>query len=136
MDIDEFKAINDGDSHSAGDQVLARAARALQAAFDDAALIGRMEGDEFVVLTSASSSDPEHGTSTLSERLEAVRGALRPVTVSVGGTHLLADNTLHSALHRADEALMQAKRDGRDRLIMADDSSPRSGPRELDRSSR
>ncbi|HZX81846.1 MAG TPA: tetratricopeptide repeat-containing diguanylate cyclase [Lysobacter sp.] len=119
FDIDGFKAINDGHGHLVGDQVIARVAGACQRALRQADEIGRMGGEEFLVLLPDSDID---SAGQIAERLRAgvealtfddVAPGLR-VTISLGATALApADDGLARLLARADKALYQAKGAGR-----------------------
>ncbi|NMG67480.1 diguanylate cyclase [Azoarcus indigens] len=125
VDADRFKSINDTHGHPAGDAVLRALARAVESALRATDLFGRLGGEEFAVLLPETS--PE-GAAEVGERLlEAVRkcgvpweGSELRFTVSLGLTILEADDrNFDSLLQRADQALYRAKRDGRDRLVLA-----------------
>ena len=126
IDIDRFKEINDHHGHAAGDEALRCVARCAMMLLRDCDLIGRVGGDEFAVLLRetpveearqvgerlrqalASAADDEAGTSAL------------PVTISIGLSALdPGDPDIETLLHRADAALYRAKREGRDRLVVA-----------------
>jgi diguanylate cyclase (GGDEF)-like protein len=128
FDIDRFKQINDAAGHPVGDGVLAEVAARVAAALRSDGLVARFGGDEFVALL------PECDAAGALRSAERVRQAVRAVpvgdfgtvTVSAGVTDvrdLTADlavaATAEDLLRRADEALYQAKRLGRDSCCRA-----------------
>jgi len=134
-DIDRFKRINDAFGHLYGDQVLGQVARRLRDAFGSAALIGRVGGEEFAVLVVAHRLDP------VIEGIEAFRRKPRSagragdptVTLSFGIGRYCPGEDLEALRRRADEALYQAKRAGRDCYVISPEArddpggSPQSG---------
>ncbi|MGU3293032.1 PAS domain S-box protein [Williamsia sp. M5A3_1d] len=110
-DIDRFKAVNDTRGHVVGDQLL----RAIGAALSDIAgpgdIVARYGGDEFAILTRASSED----VTGMAERIRAVdTGSVAPVSISVGVASS-RDAAPAQLLHDADRAMYrfkQARRDG------------------------
>lgn len=123
IDLDSFKRINDSLGHKIGDQVLQVVARRLQSASLPTDLVARLGGDEFVVLRPR--VDAARRTSDWAER---VRGAMaRPVevdglqltvTCSIGLVESgAADDGITQLLIDGDLALLQAKRDGRNRIV-------------------
>jgi diguanylate cyclase (GGDEF)-like protein len=125
LDVDHFKAINDGHGHDVGDLVLVNISRALRARFREQDAVFRLGGEEFLVLVEGAEED------ALFERLRAVREVVgSPVDVhrltvpgigfSAGIATLPADGSDFEALYRAGDArLLQAKSQGRDRAISA-----------------
>lgn len=126
LDVDHFKKINDTHGHPIGDEVLKVVARRCREALRDRDLFARFGGEEFIVLLAAPTAEEVPATA---ERLRnAISGApvnvggLRiDVTVSVGGAMGEAlpgcDTTLLEQLvARADEALYEAKANGRNRV--------------------
>jgi diguanylate cyclase (GGDEF)-like protein len=122
IDVDHFKSINDNLGHSAGDQVLAAMASRLKTTLRKMDVIGRTGGDEFVVLLPGIA---EEGIDVVSDRLrEAVAGApietgedRITVTISIGGATLAEGETnLADIARHADEALIIAKRAGRNQF--------------------
>ncbi len=121
VDVDHFKAVNDGFGHDAGDRVLAEVAQALRASVRPMDIVGRFGGEEFVVLLP--DTDVSEGRA-IAERVRAApaeRACLRPdgtpITVSVGLTVFgSADANPTAAVARADRALYAAKKAGRDRV--------------------
>jgi diguanylate cyclase (GGDEF)-like protein len=122
FDIDHFKLINDECGHEAGDQVLRRIGDLLRAEGRAGDLLARRGGEEFAALL------PECGRDGAAAFAERVRSALAsgdgpaglrgPVRMSAG---LVADcdmQDLPEMLQRADRALYEAKRTGRDRVIV------------------
>ncbi len=119
VDLDDFKNVNDTLGHEAGDRLLQAVAARLSATLRDADTIGRMGGDEFVVLVEGATLDvaPE----LVAERILAVMrepfdlGTPVPVVVTtsigiaVGSSHASASDLLREA----DMALYQAKSAGR-----------------------
>jgi diguanylate cyclase (GGDEF)-like protein len=126
-DLDHFKALNDRFGHDTGDRALRTFARVIREAVRDADLVSRHGGEEFVVvlpqLDALGAAPVLH---RIREQLKtAVGSALVPdFTVSMG----VADSTwspdLADVLRAADQALMQAKEQGRDRLVIADHPTP------------
>jgi diguanylate cyclase (GGDEF)-like protein/PAS domain S-box-containing protein len=126
LDVDHFKRINDDHGHDAGDLALQRVAGQLRRHAREADLVCRFGGEEFVcVLTGA-----DHDTALVRaeewraviERTEIVTaaGTVLHCTVSIGVASLVdRGETMASALKRADAALYEAKRRGRNRVFAA-----------------
>src|SRR5688572_30672940 len=128
-DLDHFKQLNDSYGHDTGDRALRTFARVLREAVRDADVVARHGGEEFViVLPGVDALGAAPVLHRIRERLlEAVGTALIPeFSVSIG----LADSTwssdLTDVLRAADHALMEAKAQGRDRLVIADPPAPGS----------
>lgn len=115
VDIDNFKSINDTYGHQVGDRVLVEVAQRLTAAVRRTDLVVRWGGEEFVVMLRDCS--PQDAL----ERAEEIRRAIADtpfqvagtVTASIGTASLASEEDLDSWLGRADSALYQAKRAGR-----------------------
>jgi len=124
LDIDHFKRVNDERGHQTGDEVLKHMVRVLLDGLRANEPLGRYGGEEFVVLLR--DSGPETAMQ-VAERLRArvadhpYRGAsdndALPITVSIGVATARPDETLEQWLRRADTALYDAKRGGRDRVV-------------------
>jgi len=127
VDIDNFKEINDTAGHAAGDRALQQLAKIMRESVRTTdVIITRYGGDEFVLVM------PEtkiKGARVLLERLRRqVRTISIPkvksVTISSGLAELTEnDDTAESTLSRADEALYEAKRTGRNRVITSQSRS-------------
>lgn len=126
VDIDHFKRVNDGISHSAGDSVLVEVARRVGSCLRDNDLVGRLGGDEFAVVAPGISSTAQ--ALELAERVRATVAA-RPidtggsrihVSVSVGVARSSTEASPQEVLSRADAALHLAKNRGRNRTQLAD----------------
>jgi diguanylate cyclase (GGDEF)-like protein len=113
VDLDHFKSYNDRYGHPAGDALLRRAAAAWRAHLRPSDLLARYGGEEFAVLL------PECTLGEAEQVLERLRTATPTVTCSVGLAEHTLGETLDELTDRADLALYQAKRKGRDRLIAA-----------------
>jgi len=119
-DIDHFKAINDTYGHQAGDRALQDLAVKLRSEFGPHALIGRVGGEEFAILTEATTAKPVfNATERLQARLEQENdGTDMPrISLSMGLTRIMDGETPSETFKRADELLYQAKRGGRNRLV-------------------
>lgn len=118
-DIDHFKRINDAFGHLYGDEVLGQVARRLRDAFGLKALIGRVGGEEFAVMIVAHRLDPViAGIEAFRNRPRGSERAGDPdLTLSFGIARFRAGDSLEELRRRADEALYQAKREGRDRYV-------------------
>ena len=121
LDADHFKQLNDDHGHAAGDAALVALAAVLRSQTRSGDLIGRIGGEEFALLLPGI-DQPQADQRGEKLRL-AVRAILRPdgpLTVSIGIAECRdADETIEALLARADQAMRQAKRDGRDRIVSA-----------------
>ena len=119
VDIDHFRQVNDALGHEGGDEVLRGFAQTLQAAAPGDALVARLGGEEFAVISRSL-------TTTLPDRLlDAIRGARMPfdlrVTASLGSSigYLETESDWTRLYREADRALYVAKNAGRDRARWA-----------------
>lgn len=129
IDIDHFKAVNDGFGHPVGDTVLAAVADALARTFVRRAdFVARYGGEEFaVVLHETSAKDARGPAARAREHIAKLRFPRVPtlgVTVSIGLAELSRGEAAISWLERADRALYMAKRQGRDRVVEAEPYAP------------
>ena len=125
IDLDHFKAINDGHGHPTGDQVLVRLAGLLRARLRQADVVGRYGGEEFAVVLEDLTADD---AARLMERLRAEfaaidhrsrEGAEFRVTFSAGLASLEDGESVSAWVHAADQALYAAKAGGRNRIVTA-----------------
>jgi diguanylate cyclase (GGDEF)-like protein/hemerythrin-like metal-binding protein len=121
FDIDHFKGINDRLGHAVGDKVLRELARLVRSINRSSDLFFRWGGEEFVVLVS--SAGYRHAEIVATKLLRAVAehrfedaGA---VTVSIGVAEHDGDESPEAWFRRLDEALYEAKRTGRNRIVVA-----------------
>jgi diguanylate cyclase (GGDEF)-like protein len=121
LDADHFKQLNDDYGHAAGDAALIALAAAIRGQMRPNDLIGRIGGEEFAILLPG--LDLEQAGLRAEQLRLAVRAILRPdgpLTVSIGVAECdHTDENIESLLARADQAMRQAKRDGRDQIINA-----------------
>ncbi len=121
-DVDHFKNINDSFGHSAGDKTLKVIARALRQSLRDTDFIARYGGEEFILLFPETPVHELEGPlNSLREKIKRIPFKFKdqsvPITISFGATQLRASDTGREAFDRADEALYDAKREGRDKVI-------------------
>ena len=126
LDIDRFKAINDSLGHQAGDEVLKEFAQRLLRSVRASDLVARLAGDEFVIVFEGVKSAAEV-RQIGAKIVEAIRvpfalaGGPLNVTTSIGiALCREAELTPEQLLHLADQALYQAKGDGRDGVALID----------------
>ena len=126
MDLDNFKRVNDLHGHPVGDRLLAHTAAVLRASLRDTDLPTRYGGEEFAILC------PETNLVDAALVAERIRAAIESSTFSVSETEVLsitvsigvaafpteADSEA-SLVHKADNALYQAKKEGRNRVRLA-----------------
>ncbi len=123
LDIDHFKQVNDTYGHAAGDEVLRGVAAAASSVLRQYDLLGRVGGEEFLVMVSRTQGLAGR---TLLARIRShvaagavvVDGVSISVTVSLGGA-LWEGESVGELVARADGALYEAKRGGRDRVVIA-----------------
>jgi diguanylate cyclase (GGDEF)-like protein len=114
-DLDGFKAINDTLGHAAGDELLEKVARRLEGAMRADSVLGRMGGDEFVVVAPGATDDDLAG---LGRRIEIDLGkpflleaGMARIGVSIGAAHAQpGERDLDSLLGQADQLMYEVKR--------------------------
>lgn len=124
FDLDYFKSVNDTYGHDVGDQVLKRICSTCQRYLPEEALFARYGGEEFtIVVPGCTQEDIEkvaESVRALIEQETFVSNSMQfNVTISMGLTLVMADEMrIDEALSRADEALYEAKRKGRNRVVV------------------
>jgi diguanylate cyclase (GGDEF)-like protein/PAS domain S-box-containing protein len=124
IDLDDFKAVNDGMGHSAGDEVIRSVAERIRSSVRPADTVARLGGDEFTVLVEDTS--PADVTSLARRLLEVlqqpidVSGVGLTVPASVGVTLATHESTAESLLRDADIAMYSAKSEGKGRVTIFD----------------
>lgn len=123
--VDHLRAINDQHGHATGDQVLGAVAAALQHGLRERDLLARWGGDQFIALLT---SGDGHTVRMVGERLRALVQAatvrvpenaeVLSLTASMGLCEMGPDEPLDAAIARADQALAEAKRAGRNRVVL------------------
>lgn len=123
IDSDNLKAVNDAHGHEAGNRLLRQLTRLVQAELRFTDVMARYGGDEFIVLLPET---PPKGALEVADRIrDAVASAPLELdgkrvscTVSIGiAGHPADGNTLDAVVARADRAMYQAKRQGRNRVV-------------------
>lgn len=110
IDIDQFKRLNDEHGHLFGDKSLQQVAEALNKAVRETDSVARFGGEEFVVIMPHTDLE---GSCVFAERFRRQSADDLPVTVSIGVTAALPDDSIQTLLTRADAALYSAKSSGR-----------------------
>lgn len=118
IDLDRFKRVNDSLGHAAGDELLRRVADALRSVAGPGDIIGRLTGDEFVVVLPGCDAERAADAATRSQALLArattLAGTAVSVSAGVGIALFPADGRdVNALLNAADTAMAQAKRGGR-----------------------
>ncbi|MCM2292194.1 PleD family two-component system response regulator [Allorhizobium sp. BGMRC 0089] len=127
IDIDRFKQVNDLHGHDVGDEVLREFAARIRSAVRGADLACRYGGEEFVVVMPDTQAEV---AGKVAERLREIieqdpfllsSGKRLPMTASIGIATVTDENSLsqEQLLRQADQALYQAKKEGRNRVVSA-----------------
>ncbi|MGQ3050827.1 MAG: diguanylate cyclase [Roseateles sp.] len=116
LDLDHFKGINDMHGHAAGDAVLRAFCVHVGARMRTSHMLGRLGGEEFLLLMPGTSIEEAEVV------IERVRCTLQPYAgvaykFSAGLVQAASGEALEAAIERADDALYEAKRNGRDRSV-------------------
>lgn len=126
IDVDHFKAINDMYGHPVGDEVLRQMANHLREGIRSPDVIGRYGGEEFIIILPSSGAKAaaeqaarlckQIGETTLQVKEHSIR-----ITLSIGVAQLkIGEDTWDSLLKRADNAMYEAKEQGRGRWVVAE----------------
>lgn len=134
VDLDRFKQLNDTRGHEMGDLLLIEVARRLTATMRATDTVARYGGDEFVIVATDLNPDADQATGQIEAIASGLRMSLnRPYrlddseyhSTSSIGVHLFIghEQSLDQLLERADIAMYQAKRSGRDRVGFFDENT-------------
>lgn len=122
-DVDHFKWINDTHGHTAGDRVVAGIGELLRASVRPGDLVARLGGDEFaIILKVADAETAKRACERLQKSVEhsnfasSDHDARLSITFSMGVAFPSTDDTVESLLQRADRALYQSKKQGRNQV--------------------
>jgi diguanylate cyclase len=121
LDIDHFKNVNDTHGHQCGDHVLIAVAAELSGIIRASDCFARYGGEEFCCLLPETKLEParvlaERFRRRIEELNPVYQQTTVPVTISIGVTELRGGDTVETLMERADEALYQAKNNGRNRI--------------------
>ena len=124
IDVDHFKAVNDTHGHAMGDSVLRDLAQTCQNVLRDSYLMGRVGGEEFACcLVECTLERARLAGERLREAVADLKvqdnEATATVTISLGAAQAQKGEELAMLMRRADQALYEAKRSGRNRLALA-----------------
>jgi len=122
IDIDDFKNINDTYGHTAGDKTLQVIADTIQKKVSKDAFVARYGGEEFVLIYT------HQKEAALIKELNLVNKSIArlpfkfksnkvSITLSIGATHIIKEDNIHTAFERADEAMYKAKAQGKNQVI-------------------
>lgn len=124
LDVDLFKSINDRYGHLVGDEVLVRFAKCVQTSLREGGTLCRYGGEEFLLVMPRTSSDEalvvtERIRTAINSAPQVIEPVELNISASFGVAETSADEDIDSAIDRADRALYEAKRKGRDRIELA-----------------
>ncbi|WP_254963031.1 MULTISPECIES: biofilm regulation diguanylate cyclase SiaD [unclassified Cyanobium] len=131
LDVDHFKLINDEYGHATGDLMLVDFVKALSSSLRHYDIIARWGGEEFMaLLIDADLSTAEIVAKRMLSNIRNMRVSIDDMelnlTASLGLTEHKSDENYDATFRRADKALLMAKNDGRDRLVVIDPADPLS----------
>ena len=122
LDIDDFKQINDTYGHTAGDKTLQVIANTVQKCVSKDVFVGRYGGEEFVLIYSKVDEKPLiTELNSLNKYIARLPFKFKnnkvSITLSIGATHIKDDDNIHIAFERADQAMYQAKKQGKNQVV-------------------
>lgn len=129
LDLDHFKSINDTYGHDAGDKVLIKVAEALTSCIRQEDTLGRMGGEEFaIIVPGADRIGMQKLATRITETVKQIETSFidrdKQITISIGYTRILTNESFTDALKRADENLYKAKSNGRNCYVTDFDFLP------------
>jgi diguanylate cyclase (GGDEF)-like protein len=143
IDLDDFKTVNDGLGHDAGDRLLVEVSERLVRCVRPSDLVARLGGDEFAVLVAASSDGPAAGGSVAQRIINAMQepfdigGHQMHVSASIGiATCAPGSRDADSLLMEADIAMHHAKANGKNQFVYFTDEMQKGVRHRTDAESR
>lgn len=123
LDIDQFKQVNDSHGHLAGDEVLKQLGTLLTSICPPQSIF-RWGGDEFTILSAGNKKSVQQSAEKIQQAITELTATYRQqpiqITVSIGLAQQLPGEAGSELLRRADQALYQAKSDGRNQICWSD----------------
>ncbi|WP_299341241.1 sensor domain-containing diguanylate cyclase [uncultured Pseudoxanthomonas sp.] len=119
LDVDHFKTVNDLHGHDEGDRVLVALADMLRAQAAGRGLAARHGGEEFVILMPGATLEEARLQCEFMRQSVGLLPMGLPISVSIGLAARQRQDTAETLFRRADQALYEAKRSGRDRVVAA-----------------
>ena len=122
IDIDNFKQINDNYGHTAGDKTLQVIANTIVKNVKNDVFVGRYGGEEFVLIYTKTDAHPlKAELNTLNKYVARLPFKFKQnkvsITLSMGATHIKAEDNIHTAFERADQAMYKAKKQGKNQVV-------------------
>nr|WP_315193327.1 GGDEF domain-containing protein [uncultured Aquabacterium sp.] len=124
FDLDHFRLLTVDHGHAAGDEALKLLASSARSLLRSRDLLGRLGGEAFVALLPETSvADALHVADRMVRHVDKARTHQQrpPLSLSFGVVQMQPGESVEEAIHRADEAMQEARRQGRNRLVRADD---------------
>lgn len=123
VDLDHFKKINDSCGHQGGDEVLRHFVHLASQCLRQQDVIGRLGGEEFAIFlpgvdAKSAQAVAERLRATVAARPATTHQGSRTLTISLGLTLCIPGDSPDTVLHRADQAMYQAKEQGRNRVAL------------------
>ncbi len=120
MDIDFFKTVNDTYGHLVGDMILVTISKLMQSSIRITDILGRWGGEEFLIICPGTDRE---GIGKMAEKLRNTIESynfpeIKKSTASFGGTVFRENENLTQIIKRADDALYQAKKSGRNKVVI------------------
>lgn len=118
LDLDDFKQINDQYGHKTGDEALTAVTKVIKDVFDKGELIGRVGGDEFmVILENTSHQEAVNKAQRLLDVVQGIKLLDTPMSFSCGIVRWQGES-VDQLVEKADQLMYQSKRNGRNRLTI------------------
>jgi diguanylate cyclase (GGDEF)-like protein len=120
--MDHFKRLNDTHGHASGDEVIRKFAGMLRQIAPEGSVLGRIGGEEFALLLEGTTEEGARASAEAIRLTASTQSDKAPprFTVSAGVAVVGLSESLSEAIRRADSALYQAKRSGRDKVCVAE----------------